>query len=97
MAKSHHNNKNINIENAVSRTVRFDKQQLPENNIDNYKMNSTLKPYKEQEHESSFRRKSLKEHITSQPEDPDLVRPYTDLEEHPFSRVITSKETLKKE
>ena len=39
----------------------------------------------------------MKEHITSQPEDPDLVRPYTDLEEHPLSRVITSKETLGKE
>ena len=60
-------------------------------------MSSTPKLTKEQEHESSFRRKLLKEHITSQPEDPDLVRPYTDLEEHPLSRVITSKETLGKE
>ena len=97
MARSHHDNKNIDIENAVSRTVRFDKQQLPKIDIDDHEMSSTPKPTKEQEHESSFKRKLLKEHITSQPEDPDLIRPYTDLEEHPLSRVITSKETLGKE
>ena len=73
MAKSHHDNKNIDIESAASRTVRFDKQQLLENDTDNHKMSSTPKPFKEQEHKSSFRRKSLREHITSQPEDPDLV------------------------
>ena len=97
MARSHHDNENMIIENAVSRTVRFDEQQLPENDTDNHEISSIPKLTKEQEHESSFRRKSLKEHITSQPEDPDLVRPYTDLEEHPLSRVITSKETLEKE
>ena len=97
MGRSHHDNKNIDIKNAVSQTVRFDEQQLPKNNTDNYEMSSTPKPTKEQEHESSFKRKSLKKHITSQPKDPDLVRPYTDLEEHPLSQVITSKETLGKE
>ena len=65
MARSHHNNKNIDIENAVSQTVYFDEQQLPENDTDNHEMSSTPKPTKEQEHESSFRRKSLKEYITS--------------------------------
>ena len=60
-------------------------------------MSKTPKLTKEQEHESSFRRKLLKEYITSQPKDPDLVRPYTDFEEHPLSWVITSKKTLGKE
>ncbi len=60
-------------------------------------MSSTPKPTKKQEHESSFRKKSLREHITSQPEDPDRVRPYTDLKEHLLNRIITSKETLGKE
>ena len=59
-------------------------------------MSSTLKPTKKQKHKSSIRRKLLREYITSQLKDPDLVRPYTDLEEHPLSRVITSKETLGK-
>ena len=60
-------------------------------------MNNTSKPTKEQEHKSFFRRKLLKEHITPQPEDPDPVCLYTDLEKHPLSQVITSKETLGKE
>ena len=97
MARSYYNNKNIDIKNAVLRTVCFDKQQLPENDTDDHKISSTPKPTKEQEYKSFFRRKSLKEHITSQLEDPNLVRPYTDLEEYPLSRVIMSKETLGKE
>ena len=97
MARSHHNNKNIDIENAVSQTVRFDKQQLPENYINKHEMSGTPKPTKEQEHESSFRRKLLNKHITSQTKDPDLVRLYTDLGEYLLSQVITSKETLEKE
>ena len=60
-------------------------------------MSSTPKPTKEQEHESSFRRKSLREYITSQPKDPDLIHSYTNLQEHPLSQVITSKEILEKE
>ena len=97
MTRSHHNNENIDIENAVSRIVRFDKQQLPKNDTDNYEMSSTPKPTKKHEHKSSFKRKLLKEHITSQPEDPDLVYPYKNLEKHLLSRVITSKKTLGKE
>ena len=93
MARSHHNNKNTNIENSVSQTVRFDKQQLLKNDIDNHEMSSTSKPTKKQEHESFFRRKLLREHITSQLEDPDLVCLYTDLKEHLLSQIITSKET----
>ena len=73
MARSHHDNENIDIESAASRTVRFDEEQLPENDTDNHEMSSTTKPTKEQEHKSSLRRKLLREHITSQPEDPDLV------------------------
>ena len=97
MARFHHNNEKIDIKNAVPQTVCFDKQQLPANDTDNYEMSSTPKPTKEQEHESSFRRKSLKEYITSQQKDLDLVRPYTNLEEHPLSQIITSKKTLRKE
>ena len=52
---------------------------------------------KKQEHKNSFRRKLLREHITSQLEDLDLVRLYTDLEKHLLSRVIMSKKTLEKE
>lgn len=94
MARSHQNNKNIDIKNAVSQTVCFAEQQLPENNINDHEMSSTLKPTKKQEYESSFRKKLLKKHIISQPEDPDLICLYTNLEEHLLSQGITSKETL---
>lgn len=97
MAKSHYDNKNIDIENTASETVRFDQQQLPTNDIDNNKMSSIPKPTKKQEHEKSFRKKLLKEHITSQLEDPDLIRPYTNLKEYPLSKIITSIETFEKE
>ena len=59
-------------------------------------MSSTLKLTKEQEHKNSFRRKLLKEYITSHLEDPDLVRLYTNLEKYPLSQISTSKETLGK-
>ena len=65
MARSHHDHKNIHIKNAVSQTVCFEEQQLLGNDTDDYEMSSTPKPTKEQEHENSFGRKSLKEHITS--------------------------------
>ena len=84
MARSYHNHKNININNAASQIVYFDKQQLSENDTNDDKMSSTPKPTKKQEHENSFRRKSLREHITSQLENPDLIRPYTDLDKHPL-------------
>ena len=60
-------------------------------------MSSTPKSTKKQEHENFFRRKSLREHITSQPEDPDLVCLYIDLNKHLLSQVITSIENLGKE
>lgn len=41
MAKSYHNNKNIDINNAASQTVCFDKPQMLKNNIDNHKISST--------------------------------------------------------
>ena len=97
MARSNHANKNIDIENTASQTVRFEEQQLSKNDTNNHEINNTPKSTKKQKHKSSFRRKSLREHITSQLEDPDFVHPYTDLKEYPFSRVITSKETLGKE
>ena len=59
-------------------------------------MSSTPKPTKEQEHKNSFRRQSLRKHITSQPKDQDLVRLYIDLDKHPLSRVIMSIESLRK-
>lgn len=40
-------------------------QQLPKNDMDNYKINSTLKPTKKYKQKNSFRRKSLKEYIIS--------------------------------
>ena len=96
MARSHHNHENIDIENAVSQTIYFDKQQLFENNTDNHKMSNTPKPTKEQEHENSFRRKLLREYITSRPEDPDLICPYINLDKYLLSQVITNIKTLGK-
>ena len=65
MARSHHDEEIIDIQNGHSRTVHFDEQQLPENDMDDCEMSSTPKPTKEQEQENSSRRKSLREHITS--------------------------------
>ncbi len=60
-------------------------------------MSSTLKSTNDQKHESFVRRKLLEEHIISLPENPNLVRLYTDLKEYLFSQIIMSKETLGKE
>ena len=97
MTRSYHKNKNTNIKNSALQKVHFDEQQLLKNNTNNHKMSSTSKPTKEQKHESFFKRKLLREYITSQLKDLDLVRPYIDLKKHPLSQVIMSKETLKKE
>ena len=43
MIKSHHNNKNTNIKNSALEIVHVDKQQLLENDTNNYKMYNTLK------------------------------------------------------
>ena len=97
MARSHHHNKNTNIKNSASQKICFDKQQLLKNDIDNHKISSILKLTKKQDHESSFKRKLLREYIISQLEDPDFVRPYTNFEKHLLSKIITSKKTLGKE
>lgn len=47
MARSYHNNKNIDNKNATSQTVHFNKQQLPENDTNNNEISSTPKPTKE--------------------------------------------------
>ena len=54
MARSHHNNKNIDIENSALQIICFDKQQLLKNDTNNHKIISTLKLTKKQEHKSFF-------------------------------------------
>ena len=48
-------------------------------------MNSILKLNKKQEHKNSFNKKLLREYITFQLENSNLIHPYTDLEEYPLS------------
>ena len=85
MARSYHDHENIDIENANLQIIRFDKQQLPENDTNNHQISGTPKPIKESEYKNSLRRKLLREHITSQPHNPDLVRLYTNLDKYPLS------------
>ena len=81
----HHDKKNIDIKNDILQIIYFDKQYLPENNTENHKMSSTFKFIKKKKHENSFRKKLLREYITSQSKDPDLIRPYIDLEKYLLS------------
>ena len=47
MVRSHHNNKKTDIKNFALQKIRFDKQQLLENDRNDYKMSSTFKLTKE--------------------------------------------------
>ena len=85
MARSYHNNKNINIKNSALQKVWLDKQQLLENDTNNHEMSSTPKSIKEQEHKSSFKKKLLKKYIFSQLKNPDLIRLYINFQKHLFS------------
>lgn len=96
MARSYHNNKNIDIGNVAKQRGYFAKQQLPRNDTNNHKISGISKPTKEQEYENSFERKSLRENITSQPKNPDLIYLGTDLKKRPFSQIITCIKILRK-
>ncbi len=94
MARYHHEDKIIDNHNGRSQKVYLDKQQPPDNDMADHEINNTPKPTKEQKQEISWRKKSLREHITSESKNLDQ---YADLEEYLFSWAITSIKTLGKE
>lgn len=60
--------------------VRFNKQQLLENDINNHKINNTPKSTQKQEHENFFKKMLLKKCITFELKNLDLLCLYTNLE-----------------
>lgn len=96
MARFYWKNKNINIKNDRSRIVYFDKQQLPKNDFNNYKISSILKLTKELEQENCFRKKLLRKYIIFQLQNYDLVCVYIDLEKQSPSWAIKIMEILEK-